>query len=56
MARLEDAKFVTGEYREKIVEGQRINERIYTLTGEGAKALRDTTQFYNALSARHGLA
>ena len=32
MARLEDAGFVAGEYDQKIVDGQIIKERRYTLT------------------------
>jgi DNA-binding PadR family transcriptional regulator len=56
MARLEDAKFVNGRYEEKVVEGQRIRERRYNLTGEGANALRNAVSFYTPIFARHGLA
>lgn len=56
MARLEDAKFVKGWYDEKVIEGQRIRERRYSLTGEGEKALRNAMNFYTPIFARHGLA
>ena len=53
MARLEDAKFVKGFYEEKIVEGQRIKERRYQMTGEGAKALTSAANFYSPILKRH---
>ncbi|MEY2502288.1 MAG: hypothetical protein QOI07_2622 [Verrucomicrobiota bacterium] len=46
MARLEEARFVEGEYSQKIVEGQIIKERFYRVTGQGEKALRQTFDFY----------
>lgn len=46
MARLEESKFVEGEYSQKIVEGQIIKERFYRVTGNGEKALRQTLSFY----------
>lgn len=50
MARLEEAKFVEGEYSQKIVEGQIIKERSYRVTGQGENALRQTLQFYEDVS------
>jgi DNA-binding PadR family transcriptional regulator len=46
MARLEDAGLVTGEYDQKVVRGQIIKERRYTLTSAGASAWRSTRDFY----------
>ena len=46
MARLEDAKFVEGEYVQKMIDGQAIKERFYRLTGEGARAMQDQIAFY----------
>ncbi len=46
MARLEDAGLVTGEYDQKVVAGQIIKERRYTLTPDGAAAWRATRDFY----------
>jgi DNA-binding PadR family transcriptional regulator len=46
MARLEDAKFVTGRYEQKIVEGQAIKERTYSLTGAGEAAVEECLEFY----------
>ncbi len=42
MARLEDAGFVDGEYDQKIVDGQIIKERRYTLTPPGETAWSST--------------
>lgn len=56
MSRLEDAKFVAGRYDEKVIEGQRIKERRYQLTGEGSKALRNAVNFYTPITLRHGIA
>ena len=46
MARLEDAAFVAGEYDQKIVAGQMIKERRYTLTATGETAWMETRTFY----------
>jgi len=46
MARLEDAGLVAGEYDQKIVAGQIIKERRYTLTDIGSAAWRVTRDFY----------
>src|SRR5262245_24186039 len=46
MARLEDMNFVKGSYDEKIVEGQRIKERWYRITGHGIRAWQATRDFY----------
>jgi DNA-binding PadR family transcriptional regulator len=47
MARLEDAGFITGEYDQKIVGGQIIKERRYTLTPRGDAAWTSTRAFYS---------
>jgi DNA-binding PadR family transcriptional regulator len=46
MARLEDAAFVDGEYDQKIVDGQIIKERRYTLSARGEAAWSATRTFY----------
>jgi DNA-binding PadR family transcriptional regulator len=46
MARLEDAGLVDGEYAQKIVGGQIIKERRYTLTETGEAEWRRTHDFY----------
>jgi DNA-binding PadR family transcriptional regulator len=46
MARLEDAAFVSGEYDQKVVDGQIIKERRYTLTAKGDAAWTATRTFY----------
>ena len=54
MSRLEDSKLVEGWYTEKVVEGQRLRERHYRLTGEGIKACNATLRFYNRPKAARG--
>jgi hypothetical protein len=58
MARMEDAKHVNGWYEEKIVEGQRIKERFYKITGAGEKVHDATMRFYQErnLGLKGGLA
>lgn len=46
MARLEDAGLVAGEYDQRVVAGQIIKERRYTLTPGGAAAWNVTRDFY----------
>ena len=46
MARLEDASLVSGEYDQKVVNGQIIKERRYTLTPKGEAAWTATRTFY----------
>ena len=50
MARLEDAKFVEGRYEQKVVDGQVLKERVYTLTGGGSQVLEDVREFYASRS------
>jgi DNA-binding PadR family transcriptional regulator len=50
MARLEEARFVEGEYSQKVVEGQIIKERHYRVTGQGEKAMRQTAAFYQTVA------
>src|SRR5687767_1736034 len=47
MARLEDAGLVEGAYDQKIVDGQIIKERRYTLTPAGETAWTKTRAFYS---------
>ena len=54
MARLEDAGLVEGEYDQKIVEGQIIKERRYTLTPAGDAAWSATRAFYSEAIDTYG--
>ena len=54
MARLEDAGFVGGEYDQKIVDGQIIKERRYTLTPRGDAAWTSTRAFYSNAIDEYG--
>jgi DNA-binding PadR family transcriptional regulator len=49
MSRLEESEYVTGEYSQKIVEGQIIKERAYRVTGSGEEALTRALRFYESL-------
>ena len=46
MSRLEDAGLVDGRYDQKIVDGQIIKERLYTITDQGVAAWEATRDFY----------
>lgn len=46
MSRLEDAGLVDGRYEQKIVDGQIIKERHYTITEKGLEAWQATRDFY----------
>jgi DNA-binding PadR family transcriptional regulator len=48
MARLEDAKFVSGSYSQKAVGDQLVTERKYKITGEGCRAWNDAIDFFGA--------
>jgi hypothetical protein len=50
MARLEDATFVKGRYEQKIIDGQIIKERFYTITRGGILAVDATKDFYAELA------
>jgi DNA-binding PadR family transcriptional regulator len=54
MARLEDARLVAGEYDQKIVDGQIIKERRYSLTPQGEAAWSATRAFYTDAIAAYG--
>jgi len=56
MARLEDAGLVDGEYEQKIVDGQIIKERRYTLTKSGDAAWTSTRAFYTDAIEQYGAA
>jgi DNA-binding PadR family transcriptional regulator len=56
MARLEDAGLVTGEYDQKIVDGQIIKERRYTLTTRGESSWTATRAFYSDAIDAYGTA
>lgn len=49
MARLEDAGFVSGSYRPKVIDGQTFKERFYEVTAKGVRAAQSTWAFYNSL-------
>ena len=54
MARLEDAGLAVGEYDQKIVGGQIIKERRYTLTPRGDAAWASTQAFYDEAIGTYG--
>jgi len=54
MARLEDAGLVAGEYDQKIVDGQIIKERRYSLTSQGESAWSATRAFYTDAIEEYG--
>jgi DNA-binding PadR family transcriptional regulator len=54
MARLEDAGLVAGEYGQKVVDGQIIKERRYTLTASGDAAWTATRAFYSEAIDTYG--
>jgi DNA-binding PadR family transcriptional regulator len=54
MARLEDAQLVSGEYDQKIVDGQIIKERRYSLTTQGDAAWTSTRAFYTDAIETYG--
>ena len=54
MARLEDAGLVAGEYDQKIVDGQIIKERRYSLTARGETAWTATRVFYSDAIGAYG--
>src|SRR5262245_44603796 len=56
MARLEDAGLVSGAYDQKIVAGQIIKERRYTLTDRGEAAWSATRSFYSDAIGLYGAA
>ena len=55
MARMEDAKFVSGSYDQKVVEGQMIKERRYKVTALGMTACEHVRDFYAQRIATAGL-
>jgi len=48
MARLEEAKFVEGSYKQEIIDGQIIKERQYRILADGVRALNRTKQYYTS--------
>jgi len=54
MARLEDAGLVAGEYDQKIIDGQIIKERRYSLTARGETAWTATRAFYSDAIGAYG--
>lgn len=51
MARLEDARFVSGRYEQRVVDDVTITERIYHLTATGMRVTREAQAFYLAAFA-----
>lgn len=54
MARLEDGGLVSGDYEQKVVEGQIIKERRYALTDRGDAAWSATRAFYSDAIEAYG--
>jgi DNA-binding PadR family transcriptional regulator len=54
MSRLEAAGLVRGTYASLEINGQKIRERRYTITREGAKALEEFRAFSALIVARSG--
>ena len=46
MSRLEDAELVEGRYHQKVIDGQIIKERFYTISEKGLDAWQATRDFY----------
>ena len=46
MARLEEARYVKTSTRQLDVDGQKVNERWYKVTGAGMKACQEALEFY----------
>lgn len=55
MSRLEDAGLVHGRYHQRVIDGQIIKERRYTISDDGLRAWQATRDFYleTIRSARH---
>jgi DNA-binding PadR family transcriptional regulator len=60
MARLEDDGLVDGRYEQKVVAGQILRERRYTITDAGRKSWTESRRFYletiRSAEKREGLA
>jgi DNA-binding PadR family transcriptional regulator len=54
MARLEDGGLVSGSYEQRIVDGQIIKERRYTLTPRSETAWTATRRFYADTIGQYG--
>jgi DNA-binding PadR family transcriptional regulator len=54
MARVEDAGWVTGFYRQRVEDGQLLKERWYRITAAGTRAWTETRDFYGEVAARAG--
>ncbi len=48
MARIEEAGWIAGEYKQRDVGGQKVRERHYKILGEGRAAWRASQAFYQA--------
>lgn len=56
MARLEDGGLITGRYRQEVIEGQIIRERLYRAAAEGLRAWEGSRDFYlRAIDEAEGL-
>ena len=56
MARLEEATFVEGSYKQQVIEGQIIRERIYRLRVPGRTAWNQCRKFNETVIAEFGTA
>lgn len=50
LGRLEECGLVEGRFEEHVIEGQRIKEKHYKVTGAGARAWRGAFDFYSGRS------
>ena len=54
MSRLEEARFVKGWYKTKVIDSQVVKERQYRLLAKGVRAFNSTRDFYLSRGV-HGL-
>ena len=52
MSRLERRKFVHGRYKDQVIDGQRMRQRVYRLMASGVRAVHETTKFYEQIIVR----
>ncbi len=55
MARLEDAGFVSGRYRQEVIDGQIVREREYRIRAAGTTAWTQSRDFQDTIISELGL-
>jgi DNA-binding PadR family transcriptional regulator len=50
MARLEEGRLVSGWYESSVIDGQTIKERKYEISPRGARAVKQSEEFYASVS------